>query len=82
MKCRVWNFGCAVLVSALTLGAPLSGAGGQQVSFKIPPVTVPVKIENQPIAITASGAISQVAAGHQRAIFGLPAAIISNHARV
>ena len=71
MKCRVWNFGCAVFVSALALGQPLPSATGQKLSFKIPPVTVPVNIANQPIAITASGAISMVTAEHGENLFNL-----------
>jgi hypothetical protein len=71
MERSIWMFGCAVFVSALSLGVPPSSAGGQALSFKIPPVRVPVTIENQPIAITASGAISQVAAERGQNVFRL-----------
>jgi hypothetical protein len=71
MKPGVWKLGCAVLVSALVLSAPPPSAGGQEVLFQIPPVKFPVNIENQPISITASGAISRVAAERGQNVFAL-----------
>lgn len=46
-------------------------AGSQPLSFKIPPVRTSVNIENQPIAITASGLISQVKAERGENVFKL-----------
>jgi hypothetical protein len=71
MKSGFWKLSFGVLVSALALGAPPRSAGGQELSFKIPPVKIPVNIENQPIAITASGLISRVAAERGQNVFKL-----------
>jgi hypothetical protein len=71
MKISIWKLSFAALVSALALGAPPLSAGGQELTFKIPPVKIPVNIENQPIAITASGVISRVAAERGENVFKL-----------
>ncbi len=69
MRRRIWTFGLAILVAALA--APPSSVGGQELTFKIPPVRIPVEIANQPIAITASGIISRVAAERGENVFRL-----------
>jgi hypothetical protein len=71
MKSRMWKFGLALFGAALALGAPPSSVGGQELTFKIPPVKIPVEIANQPIAITASGIISRVAAERGENVFRL-----------
>ncbi len=77
MKLCIWKLSFVVLVSALVLvsglalGAPASPSGGQELTFKIPPAKFSVNIENQPIAITASGIISRVAAERGENVFRL-----------
>lgn len=71
MKNRLGKLGVAVLASALTLGAQPAAGGGQELSFSIPPVKVPVNIENQPVEITASGVITRVTAGRGENVFKL-----------
>ena len=56
-------------VSALAFGVPPPPSGGQELTFKIPPEKFSVNIENQPIAITASGVISKVAAERGENVF-------------
>jgi hypothetical protein len=80
MKRSIWNPGLAVFVSALAVcvlavsasarNAPPS-TRGHELTFKIPPVKIPVEIANQPIAIIASGVISQVAAERGENVFRL-----------
>jgi len=71
MKSSIWKNCAAVLFSTLAIGAPASFAGGQELVFKLPPVKTEVKIENQPISITASGVISRVAAERGQNVFKL-----------
>jgi hypothetical protein len=71
MQSSLEKLSSVILVCVLALGSPPRSAGGQELSFKIPPVKIPVNIENQPIAITASGLISRVAAGRGENVFKL-----------
>src|SRR5450755_1732275 len=67
MKSSIWKLGFVLLVAAFAFGTSPRSAGSQELSFRIPPV----KIENQPIAITASGFISRVAAERGQNVFKL-----------
>jgi hypothetical protein len=71
MKSSLWKNGLAVLVSAFSMAAPPSSAGGQELTFKIPPTKIAVNIENQPIAIMASGVISRVSVERGQNVFKL-----------
>ena len=59
-----------VLFLCLLAIVPLP-AHAQQLSFKIPPVKTTVDIQNQPVAIVASGTISQVPAPRGENVFKL-----------
>jgi hypothetical protein len=71
MKSSIWKLGFVLLVAAFAFGTSPRSAGSQELSFRIPPVKIPVNIENQPIAITASGLISRVAAERGQNVFKL-----------
>jgi hypothetical protein len=71
MKSSIWKLGFVLLVAAFAFGTSPRSAGSQELSFRIPPVKIPVNIENQPIAITASGFISRVAAERGQNVFKL-----------
>jgi len=71
MKSSIWIKAFAVFFSALVIFAPALSAGGQELVFKLPPVKTSVNIENQPMAITASGIISKVAAERGQNVFKL-----------
>src|SRR5450759_3199791 len=71
MKSSIWKLGFVFLVSAFAFRTSPRSAGGQELSFKIPPVKIPVNIENQPIAITASCFISRVTAERGQNVFKL-----------
>ncbi len=68
-RIRVIAFGLLTLSFVIAvLVAPLLA---QKLTFKIPPVKTSVDIENQPVAITASGIISQVTAPRGENVFKL-----------
>jgi hypothetical protein len=71
MKVSTSKLGIAVFACAFALGAPRAIAAGQDLSFKIPPVKIAVNIENQPIAVTASGVIARVKAERGLNVFKL-----------
>jgi hypothetical protein len=71
MKSSICKLSFVFLISVFAFGTSPRSAGGQELSFKIPPVKIPVNIENQPIAITASGFISRVSAERGQNVFKL-----------
>lgn len=68
---------CISVIFSLLIILPLAAAPapaaakGQELTFKIPPVKIPVDIANQPIAVTASGVISLVKAERGENLFRL-----------
>jgi hypothetical protein len=58
-------------LSTLTTFVSSAHASGQDLTFKIPPVKIPVNVENQPIEVVASGVISRVAAERGQNVFKL-----------
>jgi hypothetical protein len=72
----IWKSAFTILVYSLTFSGlgvfvPYACASGQDLTFKIPPVKIPVKVENQPIEVIASGVISRVAAERGQNVFKL-----------
>jgi hypothetical protein len=63
--------GLASLACLLALASAALPARAQHLSFKIPPVRTSVDIQNQPIAIVASGTISQIPAPQGQNVFKL-----------
>lgn len=61
----------ALALSTLTMLVPPAHASGRDLTFKIPPVKIPVNVENQPIEVVASGVISRVAAERGQNVFKL-----------
>ena len=55
---------CAVLALLLAVQALSAPAKEEEFTFKIPPQKISLNIDNQPIAIIASGIISVTARGH------------------
>src|SRR6202021_2746310 len=54
----------ATLISLLALAAPVLRANDPKLSFKIPPVNIPLHIKGQDMNIVASGAISMARKDH------------------
>jgi hypothetical protein len=61
----------SLAVSAFAMYVPPAGASGQDLTFKIRPVKIPLNVENQPIKVIASGVISRVAAERGQNVFKL-----------
>jgi hypothetical protein len=66
-----WLLCASAIIFAFSPGAQRTPAGGQDLIFKIPPVKSSINVENQPIAITASGTISWVSSNHDENVFRL-----------
>ncbi|MGA9800726.1 MAG: hypothetical protein WBQ68_17055 [Terriglobales bacterium] len=71
MKVSIGKLTLAVFVGAFALGTPPAFAAGQNLTFKIPLVKIPVNIENQPISVTAWGVIAMVKAEPGQNVFRL-----------
>ncbi len=56
--------GCAIFVAILIAGGAPIQAGGKDLTFKIPPVKIPLKIKDQQVSITASGVVTALPATH------------------
>ena len=54
----------ATLISLLALAAPVLRANDPKLSFKIPPLNIPLHIKGQDMNIVASGAISMARKDH------------------
>lgn len=57
-KYNCFRRGCAVLAVVLVAGASPIYASDQNLTFKIPPVKIPLKIKDQQVAITASALLT------------------------
>jgi hypothetical protein len=70
-KRNFWALGCAVLPAILVVAGMASSSRAQNVTFKIPPVKIPLTIKDQAITITASALISMVSKDREVNIFNL-----------
>jgi hypothetical protein len=71
MKVSTWKLGIIVFVWTFALAAPRASAASQDLTFKIPPVKIPINVENRPISVAASGVIALVKPEHGLNVFKL-----------
>jgi len=65
------QFARTALASTLALAASASLANAQNLNYKIPPVTIPFKVKDQAVTITASGQLSMASKDRDVAVFNL-----------
>ena len=64
-------FACPILAAFLLIGVPAHAAEQQNLSFKVPPVKIPLKIKDENITIVASALISQISVARDVYTFNL-----------